>query len=77
VRNNQEIQPASFMIRFEEDVKTTSWITVFFSAVTGIIFTLLVCVCISRSYRDCSGGGIGGANINWDLEMADANWDED
>lgn len=56
---------------------TTSWITVFFSTVTGIIFILLVLVCASRCYRDCAGSGMPSGSINWEVEMADPNWDAD
>ena len=75
-RNNMEMQPSSFKIEIKQDVRTTSWITMFFSAITGIIFLLLILVCASRCYRDCAGSG-SMSNINWEVEMADPNWDAD
>lgn len=75
-RNNMEMQPYSFKVEIKPDERTTSWITIFFSAITGIIFLLLILVCASRCYRDCAGSG-STSNINWEVEMADPNWDAD
>jgi len=69
------MRPNSFELVIEEYVPYTSWMTYMFSSITVIIFVMLMLVCLARCCKDCGGGYSG--SINWNVELADPNWDAD